>query len=66
MMEFQISEEGQLTVNKVETTIFIKAQIPDIDSLLMTSVKNLPTIYPAIKRGQQVKTEFKLPIIIKN
>ena len=36
------------------------------DSLLVASVKDLPNIFPAIKRGQQVKTEFKLPIIIKD
>lgn len=66
IMEFQISEKGELKVKHVESSPFIKSQIPDIDSLLTASVKDLPTIFPAIKRGQQVKTEFKLPIIIKN
>ena len=66
IMEFQISEKGLLNVKHIESSPFISAQIPEIDSLLIASVKDLPTIFPAIKRGQQVKTEFKLPIILKD
>ena len=46
---------------KPETVI----QIPEIDSLLHESLKGIPKITPAIKRGQQVTTAFELPIIVK-
>lgn len=65
VMMFQISETGQLTVLDIHISDEIKAQIPELDSLLKQSVYDLPTIHPALKRGQQVKTEFKMPIQIQ-
>ncbi len=65
VMEFQISEKGDLIITNVQHNDLIKNQIPDIDSLLTQSIKGLPEIFPAIKRGQQVRSEFQLPIIIQ-
>lgn len=62
---FLISEKGSITVQNIESDSLTKTQIPNFNKILDKSIKDLPTIFPAIKRGQQVKTEFKLPIIIK-
>jgi hypothetical protein len=62
---FQISEKGKLTVVEIKSSDLIRAQIPEMDTLLVKSLKDLPQIFPAIKRGQQVKTEFKLPVVIQ-
>ena len=35
-----------------------------IDSIFKHTVSDLPKLYPAIKRGQPVKTKFILPILI--
>ncbi|RLD25870.1 MAG: hypothetical protein DRI75_12685 [Bacteroidetes bacterium] len=64
MITFQISETGKLSVIEIKSSDLIKAQIPKMDTLLMESLKDLPNIFPAIKRSQQVKTEFKLPVVI--
>jgi len=64
-INFLISEKGVLSVLKVDSREQITSQIPKIDSLLIQSLKGLPQILPAFKRGQPVKTEFKLPIVIK-
>ena len=64
VIKFLISETGDLSVLNVKSAENTKIQIPKIDTLLVNSLKGLPKIYPAIKRSQQVKTEFKLPIII--
>ncbi|TJY37904.1 hypothetical protein [Pontimicrobium aquaticum] len=64
-MSFSISEKGDLRVLSIEDNPNITSQIPDINTFLIESLNNLPEISPAIKRGQQVKTEFKIPIIIK-
>ena len=64
-MRLQISEHGVLDVLKLENSISVKRYIPNIDSLLIASLDSLPKILPAIKRGQFVKTEFELPIIIQ-
>jgi len=39
-------------------------EIPNIKTLLDNSLDGLPELYPALKRGQQVTTVFKLPIVI--
>jgi hypothetical protein len=64
-IKFLISEIGELSVLEIKSSEQIKTQIPEIDSFLKQSLKGLPKILPAFKRGQQVKTEFKLPIVIK-
>lgn len=64
-MTFHISEKGELSIVKIEDNENISKQIPKINTFLTESVYNLPQISPAIKRGQQVKTEFKIPIVIK-
>jgi hypothetical protein len=42
-----------------------KQQIPELDSILKSSLEGLPKLYPAIKRSQQVQTVFQLPIILR-
>jgi len=62
---FQISEKGALSILEIKSSNLIKEQIPKIDTLLIESLKDLPKIFPAIKRSQQVKTEFVLPVVFK-
>ena len=64
-LQFQVSEKGVLTLLNAKIDSLTTAQIPNIKALLAESLDSLPTLFPAIKRGQQVTTEFKLPIIIK-
>lgn len=65
VINFLISEKGQLNVLSIKNSDSIKSQIPEIDSFLRQSLNALPKILPAFKRGQPVKTEFKLPVVIK-
>jgi len=64
LLELQISEKGLLSVLNIEVDSLISQEIPNIKDLLQHGLDSLPKIFPAIKRGQQVKTEFKLPVII--
>ena len=63
-MKFQISEKGELSLLGIKTDSLTVNEIPNIKALLINSLDSLPEIYPAIKRSQQVKTEFTLPIVI--
>lgn len=60
-----INKEGLLEVESIKRQPETAIQIPEIDSLLRQSLKSIPKIYPAIKRGQQVTTAFELPVIVK-
>ena len=63
-LKLQVSETGAITILETKVDSLITQEIPNINDLLAKSLDTLPKIFPAIKRGQQVTTEFKLPIII--
>lgn len=64
-LEFQISELGVLKLKSAKIDSVTSEEIPNLETLIRSGLDSLPKIYPAIKRGQQVTTEFKLPIVIK-
>lgn len=63
-LKFQVSEKGELTLLNFELDSLTMHEMPNIKTLINQSLDSLPKIFPAIKRAQQVKTEFELPIII--
>ncbi|NMH87208.1 hypothetical protein [Flavivirga algicola] len=63
-LKLQISNTGEITLLESDVDSLTVKEIPNINDLLVRSLDTLPKIFPAIKRGQQVTTEFKLPIII--
>ncbi|MBP0905668.1 hypothetical protein ACFSKN_16490 [Mariniflexile gromovii] len=64
-LKFQVSETGILSLLNIDTDSLIMKEIPNIEALIYSSLDSLPKVFPAIKRGQQVKTEFELPVIIQ-
>lgn len=60
-----VNNEGVLEVESIKIKPETIEEIPEIDSLLKQSLKGIPKIFPAIKRGQQVTTAFELPVIVK-
>lgn len=64
VLQFQVSETGDLDLLKTDVSNTTIEEIPNIKDLLKQSLSAVPKIFPAIKRGQQVKTEFTLPVII--
>ncbi|WP_299366213.1 hypothetical protein [Winogradskyella sp.] len=64
-LQLIIDRKGLLKIDDMVIKAETQFQIPKIDSLLHQSLKNVPRIYPAIKRGQQVTTAFELPVIVE-
>lgn len=64
-LKISINNKGLLDVESIQMKPETALQIPEIDSLLRQSLKEIPKIYPAIKRNQQVTTTFELPVIVK-
>ena len=60
-----INVKGEIVLEEVISSENIKEQIPKLDSILKVCIYNLPTIYPAIKRGIPVASTYQLPIEIK-
>ena len=63
-LEFSISAIGEIELISL-TNGQTEGQLPQLDSLIRLSLDKLPKLLPAIKRGQEVRTVFKLPLIIK-
>ncbi|MCA0131586.1 hypothetical protein [Winogradskyella alexanderae] len=65
ILQLTIDKSGNLSVESIAYKPETKMEIPEIDSLLINSLKTVPKIYPAIKRGQQVTTSFEFPVVVK-
>lgn len=61
-----IDEKGEVSLQKIESSDFVKKEIPDLLLSIKSSIDSLPTLQPAIKRGIPVATQYKLPIQIRS
>ena len=64
IVDLLINAKGEIVFKNLKSSENIKNQLPELDSLIQLSVNKLPKIYPAIKRGIPVLTEYQLPIRI--
>lgn len=64
VLKIHIDKKGKFSIKNIDMDSMTQAQIPQLDSILRHSFDSLPKIYPAIKRSQQVATEFSLPVIV--
>ena len=60
-----INNQGVLSLKESKISVKILSEIPEIDTIFKKAIQNLPKVYPAIKRGIPVTTEYILPIRIK-
>ena len=60
----RINSKGVIVLEEIESPEKIKKELPELDSLLDVSIKKLPIIFPALKRGNPVTTQYRLPIRI--
>ncbi|MBT8393864.1 MAG: hypothetical protein HKO81_01005 [Flavobacteriaceae bacterium] len=65
-IDFKLSEKGDISILTLKVQKETLKALPNITSQIHSAMDSLPKIYPAIKRGQFVTTQFKLPIIIKS
>lgn len=65
VLKITIDSQGNFNIDDIKINELTKEEIPEIDSLLIHSFDSLPKIYPAIKRSQQVTTQFSLPVVVK-
>lgn len=64
MVDLLIPSNGKIQLEHIESSLVIKEQLPQLDSLLKISVEKLPKVFPAIKRDIPVATQYQLPIHI--
>ncbi len=65
-VKLKIDSAGKSILSNIQSSEFIKTEVPNMDSLIKSGIEKLPLLKPAIKRGMPVTTEFTLPIVLKN
>ncbi len=63
-LDFLIDNNGKISVLDMEKNEEILSQIPEFDGIIIQSLKTLPHLAPAIKRGIPVTAKFRIPIIV--
>lgn len=63
-VDFLIDKEGKLSVTKIEKDRGINNEMPEFDGIISQSMRNLPPLAPALKRGIPVNTKFRVPIVL--
>ena len=64
IINFNVTNKGNIVLSELSNESVISELNILIDSIFKNTVSDLPKLYPAIKRGQPVKTKFILPILI--
>ncbi len=64
IVKLQVNLEGKIKILTITMSEQIKENRYKLDSIIRTSIVNIPSIIPAIKAGIPVKSEFTLPIVI--
>jgi hypothetical protein len=66
VIDFKLSDKGEISILNLKVKAETLKALPNITNQINTAIDSLPKIYPAIKRGQLVTSQFKLPIIINS
>ncbi len=65
-VELSIAQDSKIRISRINSSELVNDKIPNLDSVLIASINQIPTLtQPAIKRGIPVKSQFKLPILIR-
>ncbi|MGC1516067.1 MAG: hypothetical protein WA810_10870 [Maribacter sp.] len=59
---FIIDTLGQIKVTDIEKDASVSEQMPEFDGVISQSLKNLPKLAPALKRGIPVNAKFRIPV----
>tara|TARA_R110002074_G_scaffold122612_9_gene257427 strand:- start:61648 stop:62124 length:477 start_codon:yes stop_codon:yes gene_type:complete len=59
---FVIDTMGRINVTEIEKDASVLIQMPEFDGVITQSLKNLPKLAPALKRGIPVNTKYRIPV----
>lgn len=63
-MDFLVDHNGAISVLDIERNRTIVQQIPEFNGVITQSLKSLPKLEPALKRGIPVNAKFRIPLIL--
>lgn len=63
-VDLMVDQEGKLQILEMNSNAAVHKDIPEFEGVVVRSLRSLPELQPALKRGVPVKTKFRVPIII--
>lgn len=63
-VDFVINDKGIISILEIQKNDTIDTQMPEFDGIIRQSLKSLPPIAPALKRGIPISAKFRIPIIL--
>lgn len=63
-MDFLVDSAGAISVLDIEQNIEVADQIPEFNGVITQSLKSLPPVAPALKRGIPVNAKFRIPLVL--
>ena len=61
-VDFLVERDGSITVLDIEDQMAVQDQIPEFNAIITQSLKSLPEVQPALKRGMPVSAKFRIPL----
>lgn len=65
-LDFKIENDGSIIVVNIENKEIFGSQMEKFEDKVANSLKNLPRIEPALKRGIPVSAKFRIPIFLNS
>jgi len=61
-----VDATGKTSLSSIKISEKTNELLPEFDSIVRVTLRNIPILKPAIKRNMPVSTEFSLPVILTN
>jgi hypothetical protein len=65
-LDFVVGNNGVISVETIDKKEILGSQMTEFNSRVKRSLKSLPRIEPALKRGIPVRAKFRIPIILNS
>ena len=65
-VDFMMDKAGAITVLGIEKNNNIDDEMPEFNGIIIQSLKSMPKIEPALKRGIPVNAKFRIPIVLNS
>ena len=64
-VDFLVDNQGGISVLSVDENQALAAKNPEFENIVSRSLRSLPRLQPALKRGIPVAARFRLPLVVK-
>ena len=65
LVDFLVDKNGRISILDIEKDTAIDKQMPEFEEIIRQSLRRMPPLEPALKRGIPVKAKFRIHIVLK-